>query len=133
MNFEVGHGANPPLERQAGEGVPRPPRLDLVDPLARRHRPAERHAFNAAMSAALEAAIDRLDSTDGVWAAVLAAAPTPGRPVFCAGADLKAIDAGETRGIHTKRGGFAGIVFRERVKPIVAAVDGVATAGQVEE
>lgn len=96
------------------------------------NRPAERHAFNAAMSAALEAAIDRLDSTDGVWAAVLAAAPTPGRPVFCAGADLKAIDAGETRGIHTKRGGFAGIVFRERVKPIVAAVDGIATAGGCE-
>ena len=96
------------------------------------NRPAERHAFNAAMSAALEAALDRLDATDGVWAAVLAAAHTPGRPVFCAGADLKAIDAGETKGMHTKRGGFAGIVFRERVKPIVAAVDGIATAGGCE-
>lgn len=96
------------------------------------NRPAERHAFDAAMSAALEAAIDRLDATDGVWAAVLAATPTPGRPVFCAGADLKAINAGETRGIHTKRGGFAGIVFRERDKPIVAAVDGIATAGGCE-
>jgi enoyl-CoA hydratase len=96
------------------------------------NRPRERHAVNAAVSAALEAAIDRLDETDGVWAAVLCAAPTPGRPVFCAGADLKAIDAGETRGIHTKRGGFAGIVFRDRVKPIVAAVDGIATAGGCE-
>ena len=95
-------------------------------------RPRALNAINAAVSASLEAAIDRLEEADGVWAAVLAAAPTPGRPVFCAGADLKAISAGDTRGIHTKRGGFAGFVFRERAKPIVAAVDGLATAGGCE-
>ncbi len=96
------------------------------------NRPAARNAVNASLSAALEAAIDRLDAAHDVWAAVLAAAPTPGRPVFCAGADLKAVNAGATRGIHTTRGGFAGFVFRERAKPIVAAVDGLATAGGCE-
>jgi enoyl-CoA hydratase len=95
-------------------------------------RPQARHAVNAALAAALEAAVDELDATDGIWAAVLAASPTPGNPVFCAGADLKAVDADGGRGIHTKRGGFAGFVFRERTKPIVAAIDGVATAGGCE-
>jgi enoyl-CoA hydratase len=51
--------------------------------------------------------------------------------VFCAGADLKALNAGgQTLG--TKRGGFAGFVYRERSKPIIAAVDGLATAGGCE-
>jgi len=121
--------ASPPGD-DAGEVV----RYEELGPIARitLNRPRARNAIDAAVSAGLEAAIDRLDASDGVWAAVLAAAPTPDRPVFCAGADLKAIDAGEARGIHTKKGGFAGFVFRERVKPIVACVDGLATAGGCE-
>jgi enoyl-CoA hydratase len=67
-----------------------------------------------------------------VWVGVLTA-NTQGhsKPVFCAGADLKALNAGgQTLG--TKRGGFAGFVYRERSKPIIAAVDGLATAGGCE-
>jgi enoyl-CoA hydratase len=48
--------------------------------------------------------------------------------VFCAGADLKAIDAGDSDRLITARGGFAGFVRRERTKPIIAAVDGPALA-----
>jgi enoyl-CoA hydratase len=53
--------------------------------------------------------------------------------VFCAGADLKVIaEAGDATPLDTARGGFAGFVYRERTKPIVVAVDGLATAGGLE-
>ena len=54
------------------------------------------------------------------------------RPVFCAGADLKAINSGNAAGLNTKRGGFAGFVYRDRKKPVIVAVDGLATAGGCE-
>jgi enoyl-CoA hydratase len=55
------------------------------------------------------------------------------RPVFCAGADLKVIrETGTAATLDTERGGFAGFVDRERTKPIVVAVDGLATAGGME-
>lgn len=52
--------------------------------------------------------------------------------MFCAGADLKAVNSGAGGGLNTKRGGFGGFVYRERRKPIIAAVDGLATAGGLE-
>jgi len=52
--------------------------------------------------------------------------------VFSAGADLKAISAGQGGSLGTERGGFAGITRRERLKPIIAAVDGPALAGGCE-
>src|SRR5258705_494125 len=69
-----------------------------------------------------------------VWVGVLCANPEgQERPVFCAGADLKVIaSSGDPSTLETERGGFAGYVFRERTKPIVAAVDGLATAGGCE-
>jgi enoyl-CoA hydratase len=51
---------------------------------------------------------------------------------FCAGADLKEINSGNAAALATARGGFAGIVQRERTKPIIAAVDGPALAGGTE-
>jgi enoyl-CoA hydratase len=96
------------------------------------NRPDARNAVNDDLAQAMEAAIDRLESEEGVWVGVLTA-NTEGHksPVFCAGADLKALSAGgQTLG--TKRGGFAGFVYRERNKPIIAAVDGLATAGGCE-
>jgi enoyl-CoA hydratase len=54
-------------------------------------------------------------------------------PVFCAGADLKVIrETGSAATLDTERGGFGGFVYRERSKPIVVAVDGLATAGGLE-
>jgi enoyl-CoA hydratase len=85
------------------------------------------------MAVGLEAAVDQLEDDDDLWVGVLAA-DTDGQrdPVFCAGADLKAIGAGKAAELDTERGGFAGFVYRERTKPIVVAVDGLATAGGCE-
>jgi enoyl-CoA hydratase len=91
-------------------------------------RPDARNAVNPAMAAGLEAAVDRFEANPDLWVAVLA-----GRgPVFCAGADLSAVVAGLGPDLFTERGGFAGLCQRERVKPIIAAVDGPALAGGCE-
>ena len=97
------------------------------------NRPEARNAVNGDVATGLEAAVDRLEGDDGVWVGVLAA-NTDGqeRPVFCAGADLKAINSGNAASLSTERGGFAGFVYRDRTKPIIAAVDGLATAGGCE-
>jgi enoyl-CoA hydratase len=87
-----------------------------------------RNAINAAMAEAIEAAIDRLEEDDDLWVGIL----THEGPVFCAGADLKEIAAGNAGGLATKRGGFGGVVTRERTKPLIAAVDGHAVAGGTE-
>ncbi len=81
----------------------------------------------------MEAAIDQLENGPQVWVGILAA-NTEGqdRPVFSAGADLKAIAAGQGRTLDTERGGFAGFAYRDREKPVIVAVDGLATAGGCE-
>ena len=97
------------------------------------NRPDARNAVNGDVASGMEAAIDQLEADADVWVAVLRA-NTEGqsRPVFCAGADLKAINSGQAANLNTKRGGFAGFVYRERTKPVVVAVDGLATAGGLE-
>ncbi len=97
------------------------------------NRPEARNAVNGDVASAMEAAIDRLEADDGVWVGILLA-NTAGqeRPVFCAGADLKAINSGDAARLNTERGGFGGIVYRDRRKPIIVGVDGLATAGGCE-
>jgi enoyl-CoA hydratase len=97
------------------------------------NRPEARNAVNGDVAEALEAAIDQLENDPEVWVGILTA-NTAGqeRPVFCAGADLKAISSGQAGALSTRRGGFGGFVYRDRVKPVIAAVDGLATAGGCE-
>ena len=97
------------------------------------NRPEARNAVNGDVAAGLEAAVDRMEADELVWVGILTA-NTDGheRPGFCAGADLKAINSGDAGALNTERGGFAGFVYRERTKPIIAAVDGLATAGGCE-
>lgn len=97
------------------------------------NRPEARNAINGDVASAFEAALDALEGDDEVWVGVLRAnIAGQERPVFCAGADLKAINSGQAGSLNTPRGGFAGFVYRERKKPIIAAVDGLATAGGCE-
>ncbi|WP_043659816.1 enoyl-CoA hydratase-related protein [Thermocrispum municipale] len=91
-------------------------------------RPQARNAVNGAVARDLEAAIDLLEGDDELWAGVL----TGDGPVFCAGADLKVVANGGLGELVTERGGFAGLVRRERTKPVIAALNGDALAGGME-
>jgi enoyl-CoA hydratase len=97
------------------------------------NRPDARNAVNGDVATAMEAAIDRMEDDPEVWIGVLRA-NTEGqeRPVFCAGADLKAINSGQGATLSTRKGGFAGFAYRDRRKPVIVAVDGLATAGGCE-
>src|SRR5207244_5804771 len=92
------------------------------------NRPEARNAVNGAVANGIEEGIDRLEADDELWAGVIASTG----PVFSAGADLKLIASGGIAVMETERGGFAGLVRRERRKPLVAAVDGLALAGGCE-
>lgn len=91
------------------------------------NRPEARNAVSQELAEALEAAVERFEADDDLWTGILTATP----PVFCAGADLKAVAKGGSR-LGTKRGGFGGIVLLPRTKPLIAAVDGAAVAGGFE-
>ena len=91
-------------------------------------RPEARNAISPEVAQGIEAAIDAAEGDDAVRVAVLTGTP----PVFSAGADLQAIQAGRGDELATERGGFAGVVRRERTKPLVAAVEGAALAGGTE-
>jgi enoyl-CoA hydratase len=92
------------------------------------NRPEARNAVNEDVANGIEEAVDRLEADESLWVGILSGVP----PVFCAGADLKEINAGRFASLSTPRGGFAGITRRKRTKPIIAAVEGPALAGGTE-
>ena len=92
------------------------------------NRPEARNAVNGDVASGMEAALDALEQDDELWVGIV----TANGPVFCAGADLKEIAAGNGAALSTERGGFAGIVRREREKPLIAAIPGTAVAGGCE-
>lgn len=92
------------------------------------NRPEARNAVNGDVAQGIEAGLDRLEEDDSLWVGVL----TGTREFFCAGADLKLINSGKPGEMMTAKGGFAGIVTRERTKPVIAAVEGPALAGGLE-
>jgi enoyl-CoA hydratase len=95
------------------------------------NRPEKKNAFNTPMALELEEAIDRVEESDEIRVAVLRAVTGGARPVFSAGYDLTG-GIGDEHGAFTERGGFGGLTSRERTKPLIAAVDGLAIAGGFE-
>jgi enoyl-CoA hydratase len=95
------------------------------------NRPEARNAVNGDVATGIEDAIDQIEADDEVWVGILTGARTEKGYIFCAGADLKqmSVDPG---GMSTAKGGFGGLVQRERTKPLIAAVDGPALAGGTE-
>lgn len=93
------------------------------------NRPEKRNAVNAALSEALEAIVHRTEADAGIRAVVLTSSFDP---VFCAGADLSSVAAGQGKGIETAAGGFAGFTYTQRSKPWIAAIEGKALAGGCE-
>lgn len=90
------------------------------------NRPEARNAVDLAVALAIEQAVEDYERDPGLRCAVVRATGS----VFCAGMDLKAFLRGERP--STEAGGFAGLVERARIKPLVACVDGPAVAGGFE-
>jgi crotonobetainyl-CoA hydratase len=105
--------------------------LDKVDGIGiiTLNRPRALNAVNAALSAAVGAALAELDADDSLSVGIV----TGSGRAFCAGADLKALNAGRSL---TAPGhddwGFAGLVEHYVQKPLIAAVNGFALGGGTE-
>jgi len=90
------------------------------------NRPESRNALNEAAGRGIAAAVDLLDSDDGLRTGVLWGSGG----TFCAGMDLKAFLRGETPEVPGR--GLAGITQARPAKPLIAAVEGFALAGGLE-
>lgn len=90
------------------------------------NRPKAKNSVNLAVAKGIAQAIDELDRSPSIQAAVLTGADGG----FCSGMDLKAFVSGELPMIEGR--GFAGLVEAPPRKPLIAAVEGFALAGGFE-
>ena len=96
------------------------------------NRPQARNAINREVTDLIGRALHDADGDDDVRAIVLTGA---GTAAFCAGADLKALAAGQridATDRDARRWGFAGVVEHPISTPIIAAVNGFALGGGTE-
>lgn len=91
-------------------------------------RPSVRNAVDSATAEGLRAAFAEFDADPSADVAVL----TGSGGSFCAGADLKALAAGDRRAVRADGPGPMGPTRMTLGKPVVAAVEGHAVAGGLE-
>jgi enoyl-CoA hydratase len=91
-------------------------------------RPERRNAVDGPTGAALATAFREFDADPGASVAVL----TGAGGAFCAGADLKAIAAGEPLRVAPDGDGPMGPTRLRLGKPVLAAIEGPAVAGGLE-
>lgn len=91
-------------------------------------RPARRNAIDRATAEALKQAFEAFEADEALKVAVL----WGDHGVFCAGADLKAVAAGDFNEIDPEGDGPLGPTRRLLSKPVIAAVAGHAVAGGLE-
>lgn len=91
-------------------------------------RPDRRNAVDSAAAAALRFAFEEFDADDALSVAVL----TGAGGYFCAGADLKALGAGDRRPVGDTGPGPMGPTRLRLGKPVIAAIEGPAVAGGLE-
>jgi enoyl-CoA hydratase/carnithine racemase len=97
--------------------------------LATLNRPEKRNAVNPDLASALERIVEGAENDPEIRVMILTSCDDR---VFCAGADLGAVAAGKAEGLETSRSGFGGFVYSTRMKPWIAAVEGIAVAGGME-
>jgi enoyl-CoA hydratase len=90
------------------------------------NRPEAKNAANKALSHAVAAALDELDSNVALRVGII----TGAGGTFCSGMDLKGFLAGEMPFVAGR--GFAGLTEAPPKKPLIAAVNGFALAGGFE-
>lgn len=92
------------------------------------NRPEARNALHPPANQELENIFNAFEADNGLWVAILTA---EGEASFSAGNDLKYMATGKE--FWVPKTGFAGLTSRVgRVKPIIAAVNGVALGGGLE-
>ena len=91
-------------------------------------RPEVRNAVDVPTARALANAFRRFDADEAALVAVL----TGEGGYFCAGADLKAVAAGELRDFSPGSDGPMGPTRMKLGKPVIAAIEGHAVAGGLE-
>ena len=91
------------------------------------NRPEVMNALHPPCHEELDEVFDIFETDDSLWIAIITGM---GDKAFCSGNDLKYSASGKS--MYIPKTGFAGLTTRQRKKPLIAAVNGLAMGGGME-